>query len=135
VYGSDLLDEVNIEQGHLRLQCERETKGKLIWLRQGYLSSIGDKKLLSERLAQSITSYIPLFRAIVALLGKKPPIAKHDVIVALQEITRIETGIFEKMLLLKRKQINLSKDELTAAFEQYYNATERICTIIDEHTA
>ena len=134
VYGEDLFSDLEIERHHLRLQCEREIKTKLIWLRQGYISSLGDKKLLSERLAESITGYIPLFRAIISLLGKEPPVKRHDVILTIQEITGIETGIFEKILILKRKQTSLSIDELMTSFEFYYKATERIAKIIDELT-
>lgn len=134
VLGEDIFNDLEIERHHLRLQCEREIKTKLIWLRQGYISSLGDKRLLSERLAESITGYMPLFRAIISLLGKEPPVLRHDVILAFQEIAGIETGIFEKMLLLKRKQISLSKDELTTSFEQYYKASEKIAKIIDELT-
>jgi hypothetical protein len=132
LYGEDLFSGLEIEQKHLRLQCEREIKAKLIWLRQGYISSLGDKKLLSERFAESITGYMPLFKAIISLLGKEPPVKRLDVIRTLQEITQIETGIFEKMLLLRRKQISLSRDELITSFEQYYRATERIAKIVDE---
>ncbi|MFQ5330464.1 MAG: hypothetical protein ACE5D4_10860 [Thermodesulfobacteriota bacterium] len=134
VYGDDLFDSLDLEKRHLRLQCERDVKAKLIWLRQGYISSLGDRKLLSERLADSITGYIPLFRAIIFLLGKEPPFTKHDVVKTLQELTRIETGIFERILLLRHKKVTLSSEELTASFEQYYRGTEKIATIIDELT-
>jgi predicted nucleotidyltransferase len=132
VYGEDILSGLKISRDHLRLQCEREVKSKLIWLRQGYISSLGDRRLLSERLSESITGYMPLFRAIIYLLGKEPPLSRRDVVVTLQELTGVETGIFERMLLLKRREINLSKDMLTASFEEYYRATERINRIVDE---
>lgn len=132
VYGDDLFKDLYIDRLHLRLQCEREIKTKLIGLRQGYISSLGDKKILIERLSTSITGYIPLFRAIIYLLGKEPPVLKHDVIVTLQEMTGIETAIFEKILLLRRKKIVLSKEELSSSFEQYYSATETIGKIVDE---
>ncbi|MBE9528795.1 MAG: hypothetical protein IME99_06115, partial [Proteobacteria bacterium] len=112
--------------------CEREIKTKLIWLRQGYISSLGDKALISERLSDSIVGYMPLFRAVITLLGEEPPVLRHDVISALQRLTGIETGIFEKMLLLRRGELKLGKEELTASFEQYYKATERTAKIIDE---
>ncbi len=132
VLGDDILAGLDIRRDHLRLQCEREIKSKLIWLRQGYISSLGDRRLLTERLSDSIVGYIPLFRAVIHLLGKEPPVRRHDVVVDLQEMTGVETGIFERMLLLRRREITLSKDELTASFEQYYAATERIGRIIDE---
>lgn len=132
--GTDIFSGLEVERHHLRLQCERETKTKLIGLRQGYISSLGDKRLISERLSESIVGYMPLFRAIITLLGEEPPVLRRDVISALQRLTGIETGIFEKMLLLRRREIKLSKDELTESFEQYYRATERTAKIIDELT-
>jgi len=135
VFGDDILGGLEIEDRHLRLQCEREIKTKLIWLRQGYISSLGDKRLLSERLSESITGYIPLFRAIIHLLGKEPPVLSRDVVVTIQEMTSIETGIFEKMLMLRRKELTLSMDEVIAFFEAYYLGTERIGKIINDlHT-
>ncbi len=64
--------------------------------------------------------------------SKEPPVKSHDVVVTLQEMTSIETGIFEKMLLLKRKELTLSMDELTDFFEEYYMGTERIGRIIND---
>ncbi len=132
VLGEDIFSELEIQKRHLRIQCERELKSKLIWLRQGYISSMGDKRLLTERLSESITGYMPLFRAIIYLLGYEPPVKRHDVVVMLKDITGIETDIFEKMLLLKRGAITLTSEELDRGFEEYYYATERIGNRIDE---
>jgi hypothetical protein len=134
IFGEDLFVALEIDAAHLRFQCEREIKTKLIGLRQGYISSLGDKKLLSERLSESIPDYMPLFRAILTLLKKNAPVGRLDVIKSLEETTGIETGIFEKLLLLRRKQLSLSKEELMRSFEEYYKATERIAGIIDELT-
>lgn len=132
LYGEDLLAGLEVDRKYLRLQCEREIKSKLIWLRQGYISSLGDRRLLTERLSASINGYIPLFRAIVFLLDSAPPLKRHDVITLLQEKTGIETGVFEKVLLLRRQAIRLHGDELKRLFEEYYLGTERINKIIDE---
>ena len=134
IFGEDLFVGIEIDAAHLRFQCEREIKTKLIGLRQGYISTLGDKRLLSEGLSDSIPDYMPLFRAILTLLKKDAPIGRLDVIKSLEETTGIETGIFEKLLLLRRKQISLSKEELTRSFEEYYDATEKIAGIIDELT-
>ncbi len=52
VYGHDLLQDLQITMPNLRLQCEREIKTKLIGLRQGYLSSLGKKKLVAAVLVR-----------------------------------------------------------------------------------
>lgn len=132
VFGEDILKDVEINKVDLRHQCEREIKSKLIGLRQAYISSQGDKKILTERLVSSISGYMPLFRGIIFLLGKEPPIRKDDVILALSESTNINAGIFTKILDIKKGKLKLSKDELDTVFEEHYTTTEKIGEVTDE---
>jgi len=132
VYGEDILKDVEIDLLDLRYQCEREIKTKLIGLRQGYISSKGDKKFITEHIVSYITGYIPLFRGIIFLLGKEPPVRKYEVITALSTNTGINTDIFKKILDIKRGTLKLSKNELDTIFEEYYTTTENISKIIDE---
>lgn len=130
--GDDILQDFEIKTGHLRLQTERELKSKLIWLRQGYISSLGDRKLLTEGLSESITGYMPLLRAIVHLFGETPPVKRSDVLVRLENFTGVRTNIFKKMILLRRGDISFSEGELESAFEEYYHATEELTRKVDE---
>jgi hypothetical protein len=132
VYGEDVFENIEIERMDLRHQCERELKSKLIWLRQGYISSQGDKKILTEGFVRSITDYIPLFRGIIVLSGKEPPVLQSEVITALSDAVKIDTGIFAKVLKEKRDKAKLSIEELNTIFEEYYSATEKLGKIVDE---
>ncbi|HJX01989.1 MAG TPA: hypothetical protein VJ348_02295 [Candidatus Humimicrobiaceae bacterium] len=132
VYGEDILKDVEIDLLDLRSQCEREIKTKLIGLRQGYISSKGDKTVITEHIVSYITGYIPLFRGIIFLLGKEPPVRKHEVITALFTHTGINTDIFKKILDIKKGTLKFSKNELDTIFEEYYTTTENISKIIDE---
>jgi hypothetical protein len=134
VHGEDILENIEIKHEDLRHQCERELKTKLIWLRQGYISSQGNKKMLTEGFINSITGYIPLFRGIIVLLGKEPPIRQKDVIATLSEASNINTAIFAKVLSEKHGKVKHSLDELNTIFEDYYQATERLGKLIDEIT-
>jgi hypothetical protein len=132
VFGEDILEHIDINSMDLRHQCERELKVKLIWLRQGYISSLGNRKLLTENFVGSISGYIPLFRGIIFLLGKEPPLKQKEVIAALAETTGINTGVFTKVLMEKHEKIKLSLDELKTIFEEYYAATEGLGRVVDE---
>ncbi len=132
VFGEDILRDIEITAVDLRHQCEREIKTKLIGLRQGYISSQGDRQILTELLVRSIAGYMPLFRGIVFLMGKEPPIRKHEVISMLSASAGINTDIFGKILDIKRRKRKLSKDEFNTVFEEYYTATEKIAKVIDE---
>ncbi|RJR17144.1 MAG: hypothetical protein C4581_08530 [Nitrospiraceae bacterium] len=132
IFGEDIFNDIEINRTDLRHQCERELKTKLIWLRQGYLSSLGNSKSLTERFAKSITGYIPLFRALIVLFGKEPPVKQDDVITALSHAMDINTDVFSKVLQEKHDRIKLSIDELNTIFEAYYTATEKLRKMVDE---
>lgn len=132
VFGEDILESIEINKTDLRHQCERELKVKLIWLRQGYISSLGNRKTLTEGFVNSIAGYIPLFRGIIALFGKEPPLRQREVIIALSEATSINTDVFARVLKEKHHKIKLTIEELNTIFEDYYAATEKLGKIIDE---
>lgn len=132
VFGEDILSNVKIEKHSLRLQCQRDIKIKLIGLRQGYLSSLGEKEHLASGLVRSITGSMALFRAIIYLLDKEPPIPRTDVINMLGVTARIETEIFQKLLMLKARTIKPTAQELLSFFEKYYNVLESVEKITDD---
>jgi hypothetical protein len=134
VYGHDLLQDLRITMPNLRLQCEREIKTKLIGLRQGYVSSLGKKEEIAAVLVRSFTGSMALFRAIIALLGKEPPIPRTEVITVLGAATGINTDIFENLLMLKLKLLKPSEQELASFFERYYKTLEAAGKIIDDLT-
>ena len=132
VFGEDILKDIEINSNDLRHQCERELKSKLIWLRQGYISSQGDKKILTEGFVRSISDYIPLFRGMITLLGKEPPVKQSSVIMALSEAAGTNTDVFSKVLSEKHEKVKHSIEELNTIFEDYYAATEQLVRIVDE---
>ena len=132
VFGDDILRDISITLSDLRHQCERELKVKLIWLSQGYLSSVGNRKILTEGFVNSISGYIPLFRGIIRLLGTDPPVRQGDVISALSEAAGLDTGVFARVLREKHEKLKLSLEELNTLFEEYYAATEKLVRTVDE---
>ncbi|BCB96733.1 hypothetical protein JZK55_16550 [Dissulfurispira thermophila] len=134
IYGEDILKELQINHEHLRLQCERDIKIKLIGIRQGYIGCSGDKELISTLLIKSFTGCIPLFRAIIYLLGKEPPVMRHDVIKTIQGVFA-DSDVFEELLLLRNGQIKPSKPALVEIFKKYYTTIEKISGMINELTS
>lgn len=132
VFGEDIFGGLVIERGYLRLQCEREIKARLIGLRQSYISSFGEKDRLANILSQFIVGYMPIIRAIIYLLGKEPPAKRHDAVKTFNELTSIEAGVLEKLLLLRSNAIKPSLKELHQMFEQFYAVLESTGKVVDE---
>ncbi|MFA5352919.1 MAG: hypothetical protein WC291_01705 [Thermodesulfovibrionales bacterium] len=132
VYGEDILKELPIDKLHLRLQCEREVKSRLVGLRQGYLSSLGDRERVEALLIRSITGCFPLFRAIIQLMGKVPPVQRAEVISSVRETAALETDILERLLRLKSGDLRPSKEELNLIFEEHHGVLDRLAGFTDE---
>lgn len=132
VYGEDIFQDLEIRKSDLRYQCERELKSRLIGLRQGYLSSLGNRKILTRSFVDSFSGYIPLFRGIIYLLGKRVPENSADVLATLQEMAGIDTDAFQMVLNIKTKSFKPTEDKLNTIFEEYYKAIEKLGDITDE---
>ena len=131
VFGQDIFKALYIDRSDLRHQCERELKVKLIGLRQGYLSAAGDQKILARGFADSIAGYMPLFKAIIVLLGRETPQNNPEILSALTEITGIRTDAFKQVLALKCRQTRPTIEKLNIVFEDYYEIIEQLGEMID----
>jgi hypothetical protein len=131
VFGEDLFQNLVIDRSDLRLQCERELKVRLIGLRQGYLFSSGDAKILADLFINTISGYIPLFRGIILILGKEPPLRNEDVLTVLQEVSGVDTQVFKTVLKQKKQKTKMMIKQLNAIFKDYYVAIEKLGDITD----
>jgi hypothetical protein len=131
MFGEDLFQNLVIDKSDLRLQCERELKARLIGLRQGYLSSSGDAKILTDLFINTISGYIPLFRGIILILGKEPPLKNEAVLTVLSETSGVDTQVFKTVLKQKRQKTKMVIKELNAIFKDYYIAIEKLGDITD----
>lgn len=80
LYGADPFAELVIDREHLRLQCERELKGKLIQLREHFLLAAEEPGELGELLRRSISTFLVLFRTALRLVGDAVPPDASDVV-------------------------------------------------------
>ena len=70
-FGLDPLAEVSVDPADLRLQCERELKGKLFLLREAMFSTGGREEELRETALASIKAFVAIFRGVLHLLGEE----------------------------------------------------------------
>ncbi len=124
VSGADPLLDLHIQKSHLRLQCEREVKSKLLWLHQGYIGALGNEEQLVQLLKDSITGYLPLFRAILFLAGHKLTLSGHDTALAVEEVIGLDRTIFTTIFELKKNPQAKKAQELCDCFTAYYQATQ-----------
>ncbi len=71
--GADPLGTARVERADLRRALERELRGKLLRLRQGYAAAGGNEKALGELAAASAGTILVLLRALLTLAGRPVP--------------------------------------------------------------
>jgi len=71
--GADPLGGTRVQRRDLRQALERELRGKLLRLRQGYAVAAGDGKVLGELAAGSAATILVLLRGLLTLAGRPVP--------------------------------------------------------------
>ena len=131
LYGEDIVDEIEISRENLRLELEHELKGKLIQLRERYLTTGGKPKLVAELMINSLSTFLVLFRSALRLYQDKVPAKKIDVLEALAEYISFDTEIFvtiEDLRTGRKKAGDVQSDEL---FERYLKTVEEVVNAVD----
>ena len=120
LHGRDPFAELEIHLDHLRLQCEREMREKMMRLREGYIEANRNTRGLSRLLTNSYTTFIALFRGCLHLLGGEVPVHNRDVAAAFCARADIGVAPFEDVDRLK--QGDRPDVDLKELFKRYYDA-------------
>jgi hypothetical protein len=134
IYGEEIFNELTVELKHLRLQCEREIKSRLIRLRQAY-PEVGSKaKRLNALLIESLTSIIPIMRSLI-YLGEQdltPEVSKDQILNQLCANFDMDDKVFKRILELKTLKKTPPLTELESLFDQYLRELQRLAQLVDQ---
>jgi predicted nucleotidyltransferase len=130
-YGKDILQHLSFDREFLRLQCEREIKGKLLILRAGFLQSRGKGKNLQPLIADSLGALIAIFNGLLHWKGIKLPQRHHNVIEVFCKTFDMDTALFVKLLDVRGKKVKLSDSELTDLFKGYLREVRKLWKTVD----
>jgi predicted nucleotidyltransferase len=132
VWGEDPLTGVTIGKNKLRLQLEREIKGKLLQLRAAYLASRGWKWNLVTLATQSLTSFVSIFQGVLYLRGKEIPHKRDESIEAIAGETGLAPEPFARLLAVKEGRLRLPARELKQLVMNYMEEVRRLASWIDK---
>jgi hypothetical protein len=131
VYGENVLGNLVFQPADLRLQIEREVKGKIILLRQGYLETEGSARQLKQLIRNSFTAFISIFNALLYLKQEKAPQTRRDTIKEACNMFSLDIKVFERCSDIKEGKDNLASLEIIDTFKKYLQEVEKIGIIVD----
>jgi predicted nucleotidyltransferase len=132
VWGKDPLKKVTIRKRQLRLQLEREVKGKLLLLREAYLASRGWKRNLAAVASQSLTAFLSIFEGILYLRGKDIPLQRGGLIRAMAAETGLTAVPFMHILEIKEGKTKLRRKKMKDMMERYIEEVRRLAFWVDK---
>lgn len=86
LFGEDHFADLAFQDGHIRLQCERELKTILIGLRQGLLAAAGREKFIKALDAQVAETLLRTLRGLLWLKGQRIAKPAKEVVGKVEEI-------------------------------------------------
>ncbi len=132
LYGTDILSELEIKEEHIRLFCEQQIKGKLIRIRQAYLEIGLKKKGLEALLKESLNSLIPIFRNLIRLKGKTPPIEKAEIIKQLCQEFKLDENVFLPIYKDTSNDEKIANQEVVVFIEKYLDQIKKLAVGVDQ---
>jgi len=129
--GEDVLKDITVDLKNLRFQCEHELKAKLISLRQFFLKNHKDRAILRNALFKTVNSVTHILRNIVRIKGKNPAYLKQDIIKQAEGILPMESGVWQRILAAKNKQVKLAQGEIEQLFIKFVEELEKIIVAVD----
>lgn len=131
VYGEDILGRMSFEKYPLRLQCERELKGKIFHLRGGFLETEGKAKRIRELIKVSLTAFIAVFKALLYLKAIDIPQGRRDIIQAVAGAYSVDPAIFLKCVDIREGIDRIPASDIQAVFDAYLKEIVKLSQVVD----
>jgi predicted nucleotidyltransferase len=133
LYGTDVLANIKISDEFLRHQTEYELRSKLIRLRRAYIPASSSVEGLVNLMAESLSSFAAIFRAVLLLNGKTPPITKHEIVALTVEELKLDGNSFEKIFNIRENNFEKPLSEVSAneLFTDYMAQIENVIAAVD----
>jgi len=132
IQGEDILKDVVIQKEDLRLQCERELKAKLLLLRESFLEANNKSHLLRELVAQSLSAFISIFKALLYLKGDEVPEKNDAVLSATVQSFGLDREIFQTLWYIKRGEKKSDRGALKEIVQKYVSEIRGLSTQVDQ---
>lgn len=130
--GDDFFADISIEPEHIRLEAERELKGKLLLLRASFLENIDKKNVLNALVVNSFSALIPVLKGILFFKGSEIPINALDVIKRASELCEVDLSSFVAAYKIKNRYLKLKSEEFVTFFESYISAVDSLSELVDK---
>jgi hypothetical protein len=132
ILGRDPFAELKFSKTDVRLQCERELKADLIRMRQGYIASAANKRLVRDILISTAGGLVPLLRAVLWLKDIDRPKTARQVFKAAAEKLSVDVDSLLEVTGWRHKKVRLRQGQIASVFESVYATVDKLAGLVDK---
>jgi hypothetical protein len=132
LYGLDPFDDLKIDTHNLRHQLEYELRGKLIRLRSLYLPASHNPNRLAGLMADSLNSFVVLFRHVLEMLGVDVPTDRNAVLLKIADELQLDKKVFARISKYAADEEVWLETETNETFGAYLKLLEQVTDAVDE---
>lgn len=123
LYGEDVFRDLTVRADHLRLQCERELREKMMRLREGYVEACDATRRLRQLLTLSFSTFVALFRGCLHLNKDNVPAHNEEVVAMFCARAELDPSPFDEVARLRHGKTG--DVDVRALFARYYAELEK----------
>jgi hypothetical protein len=131
VFGKDILKDLEFSPEFLRLQCEREIKGKLLLLREAFLETSGKGKALKGLIKQALPALMAIFEALLHLRKIDVPKERREIVRAMADAFDLEHSVFEGLLDIKEDKSKFNDEESLNLFKGCLKEMRKLSKLVN----
>lgn len=131
LYGEDPFASLEIPTFNLRHQLEYELRGKLLRLRSLYIKVHTNPNRLAALMADSLDSFIVLFRHVITMLGREAPVDKREVVTTLVGLLSLNKPVFARIFDYAADEEVWLETETNETFASYLEQIEIVIDAIN----
>jgi len=129
--GEDPLKNLVFDPRMLRLQCERELKGKLLHLRERFLETAGSARRIKELIGRSLPTFSAIFQAVVILHGRPVQPGRETLLSTMQQVLGLDQTLFADLYAVREGRLSLNAAGATALMQRYITEVRRLALAVD----
>lgn len=131
LYGDDPVADAIVDEDSLRLQAERELRGKLLQLQTGLLVAANTPAEVGTLLMNAIPSFAAYMRAALRLAGQQVPGSTNDVLTQAAGVVNANPAAFLRVWEARTKRSSLKVAVDDPLVDAYYDTAERTADYVD----
>jgi hypothetical protein len=131
LHGESPFDGIRVNRGDLRLQLEREARGKLLALRQGTLAAGNDNRAELALLAASASTVMVIFRAVERLRGVTPSRDNVELSRSVATAAGVDPEAFARVVRHVRTETKLAAADAPTVLDAYLRGMEGVIRYLD----